>query len=302
MTKQTKLGEISDIFVGLQTSADNIFILDYVEHQNDLVVVKNKKGDKFKLEKELVHPLISGVDLNRYTFLKMRQCIIFPYIVVNEKAELIDINTISSKYPKIYEYLQTNKKTLEQRENGKFIDNNWHRFGRNQNLGIQNRSKICIPRLVNELSATIDEYGFFFLDNVDVGGLVLKDKYKENSNKYLLGIINSSLLRSIFPLISAPFHGGYMSANKQFISQLPIRTIDFANKSDVEKHDKMVALVETMLDLNKRLRECGVPSDTEMIKRQIEHTDRQIDQLVYELYGLTDDEIRIVEESFKKDK
>ena len=87
-----------------------------------------------------------------------------------------------------------------------------------------------------------------------------------------------------------------------YFKHLPLPKIDFANKSDVEKHDKMVTLVETMLQLNKRLRECSVPSDTDMIKRQIEHTDRQIDQLVYELYGLTDDEIRIVEESFADSK
>jgi hypothetical protein len=41
------------------------------------------------------------------------------------------------------------------------------------------------------------------------------------------------------------------------------------------------------------------PSDNTAIQRQIDATDRQIDQLVYELYGLTDEEIKIVEEATK---
>jgi hypothetical protein len=78
---------------------------------------------------------------------------------------------------------------------------------------------------------------------------------------------------------------------------LPIRPIDSSNKADIGQHDKMVSLVEQMLALHKSLGNAKTPHDKESLQRQIDATDRQIDQLVYELYGLTDDEIRIVEES-----
>jgi hypothetical protein len=52
-----------------------------------------------------------------------------------------------------------------------------------------------------------------------------------------------------------------------------------------------------MLDLNKKLHSATIASEKTMIQRQIDATDRQIDKLVYELYGLTEDEIRIVEEA-----
>jgi hypothetical protein len=58
----------------------------------------------------------------------------------------------------------------------------------------------------------------------------------------------------------------------------------------------MVTLVNTMLSLHKRHAAEQVPQRREQIQREIEATDRQIDQLVYQLYGLTDEEIRIVEE------
>jgi hypothetical protein len=57
----------------------------------------------------------------------------------------------------------------------------------------------------------------------------------------------------------------------------------------------MVELVDRMLDLHKRLDAATLPNDKTQIQRQIVATDREIDKLVYELYGLTDEEIRIVE-------
>jgi hypothetical protein len=60
-------------------------------------------------------------------------------------------------------------------------------------------------------------------------------------------------------------------------------------------HDKLVSLVERMLELHKRLPSVRTPQEQEMVKREIESTEGQIDRLVYELYGLTEEEIKIVE-------
>jgi predicted nucleic acid-binding Zn-ribbon protein len=59
----------------------------------------------------------------------------------------------------------------------------------------------------------------------------------------------------------------------------------------------MVMLVEQILDLHKRLKAAKTPDDKTRLQRQIDATDKQIDQLVYELYGLTEEEIEIVEEA-----
>lgn len=86
-----------------------------------------------------------------------------------------------------------------------------------------------------------------------------------------------------------------MSANRQFLSQLPIRTIDFADRHDRARHDKMVALVEQMLTLHRDLAVAKTAHDKILVERQIAATDKQIDRLVYELYGLTEEEIAVVE-------
>jgi len=60
----------------------------------------------------------------------------------------------------------------------------------------------------------------------------------------------------------------------------------------------MVALVERMLALNRKLAAAIIPADKELYQRQIEATDdRQVNALVYELYGLTEEKTKIIEES-----
>ena len=80
-----------------------------------------------------------------------------------------------------------------------------------------------------------------------------------------------------------------------FVSQLPIRTVNPNDPADVARHDRMVALVTQMLDLNKKLQDARLEQERTMLSRQIEATDGAIDKLVYELYGLTVEEIKLVD-------
>jgi len=57
----------------------------------------------------------------------------------------------------------------------------------------------------------------------------------------------------------------------------------------------MVGLVETMLKLRKDLPKAKTPHEQESVQRQIAATDNQIDTLVYELYGVTEEDTKIVE-------
>jgi hypothetical protein len=79
------------------------------------------------------------------------------------------------------------------------------------------------------------------------------------------------------------------------LDQLPIRTVELADSADKSRHDRMVALVEQMLDLHERIAAVKTEHEKTALQRQIDATDKQIDQLVYELYGLTEEESAIVE-------
>jgi len=79
------------------------------------------------------------------------------------------------------------------------------------------------------------------------------------------------------------------------MEKVPIRTIDFSNSADKARHERMVQLVEQMLVLQNQLPNAKAGHDQTHIQRQIDATDRQIDKLVYELYGLTEEDIAVVE-------
>jgi hypothetical protein len=112
---------------------------------------------------------------------------------------------------------------------------------------------------------------------------------------FLMGIVSSKVFGYYVRQQSTPLRGGYYKFSKQYIQSFPIRTIDFTSPADVARHDQVVTLVERMLELHRKLAAEQVPHARTVLQRQIDATDRQIDALVYELYGLTDAEIAIVE-------
>ena len=113
---------------------------------------------------------------------------------------------------------------------------------------------------------------------------------------FLLGILNSWLItwrhhrrspkakKALFPKVLV-----------DDLRQIPIPNLSEIDPTDKSKHDKMVSLVEQMLDLRNKLTATKTPDEKTRLQRQIDSTDSQIDKLVYDLYGLTDDEIKIVE-------
>jgi hypothetical protein len=116
-----------------------------------------------------------------------------------------------------------------------------------------------------------------------------------NIAKFLLGVLNSSL-------IAYYFRKKYNRQDKTFpeiriyeLASMPIRAIDVSKPNDTKNRDQIVSLVNQMLSLHKQHKEARTPHEQTGLQRQIEATDSQIDALVYELYGLTEEEIRIVE-------
>jgi len=109
--------------------------------------------------------------------------------------------------------------------------------------------------------------------------------------RYVLGVLNSRL------------YGWYIRSKLQITAedtfpQILIRDIlalPFDDKSNA-RHE-IEATVDSMLDLNKRLAKARSVEARGRIQRLIDRTDREIDALVYELYGLTEEEIGIVEEA-----
>ena len=148
-----------------------------------------------------------------------------------------------------------------------------------------------------QLIATLDSSGYYVEQSlvciVPHGVLTEKAPPATLPLKFLLGVINSRLESFYFStyIIDYSLGGGLIHATPGSHAKLIIP------KSPPDSKVKLVvSLVEKMLDLHKQLAEARTPNEKERLQRQIDATDREIDALVYELYGLTEEEIRIVEE------
>jgi hypothetical protein len=175
-------------------------------------------------------PLVSGPEAKRYVEPLTDTYLLFPYEVDERSARLLSASEMAGRYPKAWAYLCSWKDELRARENGKFDDAKWYRFGRHQNLDKQEIEKLVVPRLVTSIGCSVDHSGVVYLDNVDVGGVSVAS---DVSPFYLAGCLNSPVADFVFRRISKPFSGDYRSANKQFISPLPIPNTTGEERSQV---------------------------------------------------------------------
>jgi len=130
----------------------------------------------------------------------------------------------------------------------------------------------------------------------DINSMVVFDPVGDIPLKFILGVVNSRLL-------STWFQKKYDKLQRKIFPQFkvkelaafPICSIDLSHPSDDVAHHRMISLVDSMLALHKQLAAAKSEAQKEVLQRQIDATDHEIDRLVYDLYGLTEEEIAIVE-------
>jgi hypothetical protein len=151
--------------------------------------------------------------------------------------------------------------------------------------------KIIVCKVALEPRAFLDATGEY------VGAYTTYILPRELSLAYLTGIINSRLMNFLYRALygALAMGGGYLRFQPPQMRRVPIPTIDHAVPADVARRDRMVALVERMLELQRRLAAADSDAARQTLERQIAATDAEIDRLVYELYGLTAEEIAVVE-------
>ena len=284
---------VERISQGIRTSANKIYVLDLIDKNENLVTVYSSKLDKkFEIESGLISSFLKGREIKQYRTLSSDKVVIVPYIVDKSRVSFVSETEMQLLFPRTFEYLLENKEYLSSREKGKMNNSNWYGYVYPKNIELMKSSKILVPDIADRASFAIDEIGEYAFTSGY--GIIFKNTVKESS-KYILGLLNSKVLNFYLRNVSTQLRGGFFRYFTQFIEQLPIRTINFDVKSDKNKHDHMVFLVEQIMSLHNKLKVINSPNGKKMIQKQIEVTDRQIDQLVYQLYEITDEEILIIE-------
>jgi hypothetical protein len=193
-----------------------------------------------------------------------------------------------SRYPAIEDHLKEYRDNLQKRATRQA----WYELQQLQyNFApFMDGPKIIFPDIATTPRFALDEIGYYGSNTT---------YFIPRRDLYLLGLLNSSLGHFYFVKTCAGLEGKnetYLRFFGQYLEGFPVRPINVSDPADVARHDRMVSLVEQMLELHKRLAAASA-SDRELYQRQIDATDREIDKLVYELYGLTEEEIRIIEDT-----
>jgi type I restriction-modification system DNA methylase subunit len=287
------------IFQGLKTSADKVYMVRIKGVQGDLCEVETGTGVTVLIERSILRPVVKGEHVQRYWVdLAENIQIIYPYkISADGRAHILGQDVLEGDFPHAWAYFKSNDKTLRARDRGMWSQRaDWYAYARSQNIGTFVGEKLLLPYMTTRLRVAPDVDGKLFFVNITTGGYGLRVQYGEHHRNYLVGLLNSRLLDLAIRQMTNSFRGGYFAVNKQGIERLPFRPIDFSDPADRARHDKMVELVDRMLELNKQKHSGKLaPSQVDRIDREIASTDAEIDDLVYELYGIADEERRIVE-------
>lgn len=160
-----------------------------------------------------------------------------------------------------------------------------------------NEPRILVRQIISGVPGRIYAgYTEAELYNTQIAFNVLARPGTRESLKYVLAVLNSRLLTWFHrQQFLDPQKTTFQKILIQDARTFPIRRIDFSVAADKARHDRLVALVDKMLALMPRLRAATSESEKATLQNAVTATDRQIDALVYELYGLTPEEIALVE-------
>jgi type I restriction-modification system DNA methylase subunit len=270
------------IYYGIKTGLNEAFVIDEVTKAR---LIKEDQNSN-----EIIKTFLVGKDVKRYWLSDNKR-----YLIFTRRG--IDIK----QYPAIEKYLENFKEKLKPkpldwdgkdwpgRKPGQY---KWYEIQDTVDYYLEfEKNKIIWPGISKEVAAfAYDDKNFYGNDN---NQLII------TADLYLLGLLNSKLMKIVLESICDKVQGGFYRLKIIYIEQLPIRTLDLANPADKAQHDRLVALVERMLKLHKDRQAEKLPDRIEKIERQIQATDKEIDALVYELYGLTEEEIKIVEGAYE---
>jgi hypothetical protein len=264
---------------------------------NEAFVLTRKEARALGIEKGIIIPYAyRGAEVERYYPVEPDSVIIYPYYPREDgTTELIPESEFIKKFPRAYAHLESFKTALRNRQDSRKYyakGADWYRHLRAGSFNHIRPLKLALKGIALRSTVGLLNENTAF-DGARCPCVILAD-IGEYSPRYFLGLLNSRLATVHLKAVCPPKLHGYIEFTARGITNFPVRTIDFSSPSDKSYHDRIVFLVNQMISLTTQLTGAKIDQERNVLQRQIDANDHQIDQLVYELYGLTEGEIRIL--------
>ncbi|TRZ84619.1 restriction endonuclease subunit R [bacterium] len=287
------LGEYVErkLFYGLKTGLNEAFEITGAQRA---ALIKASPASK-----ALIKPFLGGQDIRRFLINdEGRYLIVIPCgwtrreIARTKKgsapfSEREAWNWFSGEYKNIAEHLAPFADALRKRQDqGDY----WWELRPCDYYEYFDSPKIIFPDICKGPRFFLDRSGIYLANTAYCLGI---------DDPYLLGILNSRLFWFAISNISIPFGiraGQYRyRLIYQYMEKVPIHVIDYSNSVEVALHDRLVVLANQMQRMYEQLHEVLPPYEKEFIQRRIDASDKEIDHMVYQLYKLTREEIKIID-------
>jgi type I restriction-modification system DNA methylase subunit len=274
------LGEYVEgkIYRGVLTGLNEAFVIDSETRQR--LIEEDPKSA------ELIKPFLIGRDIKRYQKLTANQ-----YLIRIEKGwtrktagPVKDAwEWFVETYPAIASHLKPFAVKGEKRyDKGEF----WWELRTCDYYEEFEKPKIIYPNICKRPEFVLDEDNLYTNQKCFI--ISIKDQY-------LLGLLNSSLFFFLFRTLLPKLRGDFYEPSYVIFKDFPVRAIDTTDPEEKTIHDTIVALVTQRIDTGERLTAAVTDHDVARLNQRIQKIEQDIDELVYGLYGVTDEEIRIVE-------
>lgn len=259
---------------GIVTGFNNAFVIDDLTRKRII--------DEDPRSEEIIKPFLEGKDIKRYGLEPKEK-----YILFTRRG--IDIKL----YPGVYSHLHNFKDQLVPRPKTKSSvgwkgrkpgDYEWYEI-QDTIAYYQDfeKPKITWGNLAQKPKFTMDFEGFYI--NAPSVIIPLEDYY-------LLGILNSSITDFFMREVAAGRQGGFYEYKPMYVGMIPIRKIDNNNSQELETAGKISDLVKRRLELGKS--NPVTPHAQETLQRQITAIEEAIDNLVFEIYGISCEEAELL--------
>ncbi len=289
-----RLENLAEIFVGVQTSADAIYIFESVAEDAGTVTL-HWNGRDWPIERDVLRPCLLDATLNPYSRPEANTWMIYPYELVpggrRPRARLYQPEEMANDFPVCWEYLNARRKDLKQRSitGGPAAERQWYQFGRSQSL-----TKFGIPKIILPILSLEARYSFDDSDVIVTGGgngpyyMIRPRPESPVSNFYLLAVLHHPASEAMIRTNTSVFRGGYYSHGKQFIKDIPIPVPAEEELAIVEE------MVEELINALEAIKTSRTPQERVIATRQANQLRHQIEDCISDLLGVTTDEIEVL--------
>ncbi|WP_227430919.1 class I SAM-dependent DNA methyltransferase [Psychrobacter sp. I-STPA6b] len=223
----TPFGEIYTTRHGIATLKNDVYIFKPVTEDDKYYYFIDSTKQEVCIEKKICRDIYNTNKLSSIQDpKKLVEKVIFPYLNEENTVTLIDEDSLSSKFPKAYEYLVSKKDILSKRDKGKGIYPNWYAYGRSQSLA-NAKYKLFFPKYSNTNSFFIindDEQTKFYNGQALIGKSI-------RDLKLAKVIMQSRIFWFYLSSTSKPYSSGYYSMNGNYIKHFGV--YDF-NEEDIK--------------------------------------------------------------------